>query len=59
MGTWADRPGPKPGGERSVRLQKSIAMGVDAPVSKRVVRVAGLKGEGKPCVDVPGLSYKR
>lgn len=56
---WASSPGPKPGNDRAVKLQKSIAMGVAAPASKRKVEAPGMKGGGYPCAHAPGLSYRK
>ena len=57
MENWANRPGPKPGNDMAVKMQKSIAMGMTAPSSKRVVKTQ-LKGSTTGHAKVPGLSNR-
>jgi hypothetical protein len=57
MGTFVDTPGPKPGNDGAVKLQKSIAAGATMPKSARRVSV-DLKGSKTGCSKVPGLSYR-
>lgn len=54
MSTWADSPGPTPGNDGAVKLQKSIASGATMPKSPRKVSV-DLKGSKTGCAKVPGL----
>lgn len=54
MSNWANTPGPKPGNDGAVKLQKSIASGMTMPASKRTVKVQ-LKGSTTGCAKVPGL----
>ncbi len=52
---WANSPGPKPGSDRAVHMQKGIAMGMSAPASARKTKVPGMKGSTTGCAKVPGL----
>lgn len=56
---WANRPGCKPGDDKAVHLQKSIAAGATMPASKRVVKVVGMKGGMDGSVRVPGLTNRK
>lgn len=55
---WANTPGPTPGSDSAVHLQKAIAGGADMPATKRRVKVQ-LRGSKTGCASVPGLYSKR
>lgn len=58
MSTWADSPGTKPGNDKAVKLQKSIAAGVTMPASPRKVKTH-LKGTETGCTYTPGMGYRK
>ncbi len=58
MGTWADRPGCKPGNASAVNLHKSLAAGATMPSTARKVKVTGLKGSSTGALKTPGMGYR-
>lgn len=53
---WANTPGPTPGNDKAVRMQKAIAAGATMPASPRRVKVDLPAKPG--CTKVPGLAYR-
>lgn len=54
---WANTPGTKPGNDKAVKLQKSIAAGATMPDSPRKVKV-DLGGSTTGCAKTPGMGYR-
>lgn len=55
---WANQKGPQPGNSGAVREQKSIAMGMTAPASKRETKPIGMKGSSNGSCKTIGLTNR-
>lgn len=55
---WANRPHCGPGNDGAVKMQKSIAMGMTAPASRRETKPIGMKGSGNGMAKTIGLTNR-
>lgn len=55
---YADQKGPRPGDDKAVHMQKSIAMGMTAPKSERKTKPIGMMGGKAGVTHVVGLTNR-